>query len=777
MYAHCIKIAKSTSGRLLKLPVNLIIVGVLYGCGGGGSSGNPAPPSPVGTTPTVVTGTMPTTNTGTSTVSPSNPPSTNPLTDVAMWNGKDVVIEKGQVVTLDANVSPRTVTIEGTLRCTPDRDLSISANWIIAVGGTLECGTESAPFTKNLTITLQGAPSDENMMDVGTKVLGAVDGGQINLIGKARVGWVQLSANATLGSKELRLNKAVDWVPGDHIVIASSVIANESEEHEVASVSASGNVVGLKDALRFAHTGEIRRVADTDIDLRAEVGLLTQKIIIQGDLSSTETKFGGHVMIAHEGSNARIQGVQFTRMGQFNRLGRYPMHWHKVRNANTGYFKNNSISKTIQRGLFVHGTDNLVVEDNVVFDTVGHSYGLENGTEIGNIFNRNLGLGTRGAQLPKVTFENGNPADDDQAATFWFVGGNNLFTGNVAAGSEHSGFWFERSGDLKTFDGNTAHSNAAGMAPGTNDQGGITTKDSIGMSGNLNNMLLYANSVGAWFQTGKVKLSNSKLVDNRMAAFSTLALENSLVIGNSNGGQSTNEGIVTYNSPVTAKTVTFVNFENSYALRTFLGGPEGATFITQGLRFTNVVDTRRLQLQRGNAYLVDIDGSLVGRPAVLVSNEPSMYTPECVAKQDWLVYVCPPTPYAYQVAFVGDATKADTLTRDDGVQQSLGLNVPVFNVIAGRKYAMNRDLGNRFSIWAGGAPGYFEIIFPVGSGSFDIFECASVGNCADETRKLSSVNTQAELDQSNGNRYLYNSTTGKLHLKIGLKRNIVVKRL
>jgi hypothetical protein len=52
-----------------------------------------------------------------------------------------------------------------------------------------------------------------------------------------------------------------------------------------------------------------------------------------------------------------------------------------------------------------------------------------------------------------------------------------------------------------------------------------------------------------------------------------------------------------------------------------------------------------------------------------------------------------------------------------------------------------------------------------------------VGGCADESRKLTPVATQTELDQSTGNRYFYDATAGQLHLKVGRERQIVVKRL
>jgi hypothetical protein len=453
------------------------------------------------------------------------------------------------------------------------------------------------------------------------------------------------------------------------------------------------------------------------------------------------------------------------------------MHWHLVRDASTGFFKNNSISHSIQRGLIVHGTDNLLIENNVVFNTPGHSYGTENGTEKGNVFKRNLGLGTRNATIPKVVFEGTTtPADDDQAATFWLVGGDNTLTNNAAAGSESSGFWFDRSATVRNFTGNITHSSRSSGRPGDNEQAGISTKSSVAIAGLLEDTLLYSNAVGAWFESDKIVMKNAKFADNRMAAFSSISTENSLVVGSSLGPAINQEGFVTYKMRVSAKNTTFANF-TGYAMRTLIAGPEGASFKTEALRFVNVPDNRKILLhaQGGDSYAIDVDGSLVGKPAVLTPDEPSMFTSECVAKTDWQVHICPPQVLPYQTAFVGDSTKNDTLTRDDGSTQTISSRAPVFNVIAGKKYTMNRDLGD-FNIWTAGAAGFIELIVPAVLGQFDIFECPSVDNCSNETRKLMPSTSQAQFDLSSGEQYYFDSSRGLLHLKVAPMRRIVVKR-
>ena len=46
---------------------------------------------------------------------------------------------------------------------------------------------------------------------------------------------------------------------------------------------------------------------------KAEVGLLTRQIVVQGDNDSLIDNFGGHFMMRH--GVLHISGVEFTRMG------------------------------------------------------------------------------------------------------------------------------------------------------------------------------------------------------------------------------------------------------------------------------------------------------------------------------------------------------------------------------------------------------------------------------------------------------------------------------
>ena len=134
------------------------------------------------------------------------------------------------------------------------------------------------------------------------------------------------------------------------------------------------------------HFGEIT----FGVDERGEVGLLTRNIRIQASDDAERSYFGGHIM-AMAGSKMYVSGVELNRMGQNMHLARYPIHWHIVGEGQGQYIENSSIHDTYSRCVTVHGTNNLRVENNVTFNTVGHCFFLEDAVETGNQFVRNLG--------------------------------------------------------------------------------------------------------------------------------------------------------------------------------------------------------------------------------------------------------------------------------------------------------------------------------------------------------------------------------------------------
>lgn len=153
-------------------------------------------------------------------------------------------------------------------------------------------------------------------------------------------------------------------------------------------------------------------------------------------------------------------------------LGKYPIHFHFCEDVSGSVIRKNSIWQSHQRCVVLHGSDNLLVEENVAYDTAGHCFLTENGIETGNYFLRNLGAKTH---APETVIPGSQKETDDQPATFWISNPYNFVEDNVGAGSEDSAFWYElrKRGSLSvlfpdpislplgSFDNNVAHSNVA----------------------------------------------------------------------------------------------------------------------------------------------------------------------------------------------------------------------------------------------------------------------------------------------------------------------------
>jgi hypothetical protein len=86
--------------------------------------------------------------------------------------------------------------VEGTLIISDRANATLDAHYIMIKGGTLQIGTESAPYTGNLVITLHGEKDDERMPMYGNKVL-AIREGTLDMHGAPRIHtWVNLTETA-----------------------------------------------------------------------------------------------------------------------------------------------------------------------------------------------------------------------------------------------------------------------------------------------------------------------------------------------------------------------------------------------------------------------------------------------------------------------------------------------------------------------------------------------------------------------------------------------------
>nr|XP_011769221.1 cell surface hyaluronidase isoform X2 [Macaca nemestrina] len=227
----------------------------------------------------------------------------------------------------------------------------------------------------------------------------------------------------------------------------------------------------IEETPQFLHMGEII----DGVDMRAEVGILTRNIVIQGEVEEScyaenqcqffdYDTFGGHVMIMKNFTSVHLSYVELKRMGQ-QQMGRYPVHFHlcgdvdyKGGYRHATFVDGLSIHHSFSRCITVHGTNGLLIKDTIGFDTLGHCFFLEDGIEQRNTLFHNLGLLTKPGTLLPTDRNNsmcttmrdkvfGNyipvPATDCMAvSTFWIAHPNNNLINNAAAGSQDAGIWY-----------------------------------------------------------------------------------------------------------------------------------------------------------------------------------------------------------------------------------------------------------------------------------------------------------------------------------------------
>ena len=416
--------------------------------------------------------------------------------------GDAVTIGRDTHILLDVDPPAlRSLTIDGKLTFSDERDLDLETDWIYVRGGELEIGTEAKPHTRKATITLTDKVPGEDVNTMGDRGIMLMRG-TLSLHGNRSNSWTKLTSTAEAGSKTIEVMDASGWMKGDEIVLASTDFDPRQAERRTIS-AIKGNTITLDSPLKYMHFGKITY----GVDQRGEVGMLSRNIVIQASEDAEDSYFGGHVM-AMAGSRMAVSGVELNRMGQHLTLARYPIHWHVNGDVNGQYIKNSAIHDTFNRCVTVHGTNGLLVENNVTFNTVGHCFFLEDAVESNNQIVRNLGiqtkchptlpcepsnLGPEGSALASASAAGRGAAgqksenillpSDNTASTFWITNPDNVYRDNVAAGSDAVGFWFAlpvhpngaflgtelaantwpRRTAVREFSGNTAHSNYDGL--------------------------------------------------------------------------------------------------------------------------------------------------------------------------------------------------------------------------------------------------------------------------------------------------------------------------
>lgn len=266
--------------------------------------------------------------------------------------------------------------------------------------------------------------------------------------------WVKLARPSAVGDTKLYLDgNTDDWNPGDRIVItatsrqrpftgsASPHVTGKpaSEERIIKSIGDYGVMVRSDEdddrSIRIDKPlSHPHRVED---HYAGEVANLSRNVVIE---SVNPNGVRGHTMY-HRYSKGSISYAEFRHLGKKGELGKYAIHFHLVGDTMRGSSViGASIWDSHNRWVTIHGTRYMVIRDCIGYQSIGHGFFLEDGTEVFNNLDRNLAIQALvGEALPEQSL----PYDRNDGAGFWWANSLNAFTRNVAVECDQHGFRFE----------------------------------------------------------------------------------------------------------------------------------------------------------------------------------------------------------------------------------------------------------------------------------------------------------------------------------------------
>jgi hypothetical protein len=395
-----------------------------------------------------------------------------PWSEAATWKdgktpgaGARVQVREGHTVVYDVNSDQviRMVHVAGTLTFSRDRDTRLDVGLLKIQAGddasedgfdcdahimtpdprkprpALEVGTpaEPIPHGTSVRIRLVYIPG----MDKESCPAIVCCGGRMDFHGASMSHtWLDLGRNVAKGDDMVFLSTPVTgWRVGDQVIVTGSVHKRSEDTYRghPDRLSTEARRIVEIDGARLTLDRPLDHVHFGTGDYRSEVANLSRNVVVE---SADPKGVRGHTMY-HRHSAGSISYAEFRHLGKEGVLGRYPVHFHLVGDTMRGsYVQGASVWDSHNRWVTVHGTNYMLVRDCVGYQSIGHGFFLEDGSEVYNVFDRNLGVQAyRGKPLPKqvLTF------DPNDGAAFWWSNGRNTFIRNTACENDEYGFRYD----------------------------------------------------------------------------------------------------------------------------------------------------------------------------------------------------------------------------------------------------------------------------------------------------------------------------------------------
>ena len=369
-----------------------------------------------------------------------------------------LIVAAGQTVELPDNATYDYIEVAGTLRVSRTHDTRVKFTHLINLpGGTIDVGTEADPIPcdRRVEFVIRNVPIDTEK-DPFQWGNGLINFGQQTRVGCRKTAFLEATDGVSAGARRLTLASVpVNWRVGDELLLPDTAQPAPTPRREapITIAAISGADVTLSKGLDFAH----KTITDPNgvVVLRPRVVNLTRNIVVRSEEQLGPGVTRGHTVDIGKTAKWDIRYNQFVGLGRTlnvklddtvlgthigtNQRAKYPEHHHhvgsSVGSANVGntYLGNRTTSKW---ALVVHGTSDILVEENVAVDFPGAGFVTEDGYEVRNTFRRNLAVYIGGEPRHAEGFKGQDLVKADcpgcDGAGFWFRGVMNTFEQNEA---------------------------------------------------------------------------------------------------------------------------------------------------------------------------------------------------------------------------------------------------------------------------------------------------------------------------------------------------------
>ncbi|KAM3136087.1 hypothetical protein pb186bvf_011892 [Paramecium bursaria] len=406
----------------------------------------------------------------------------NLWSDINTWggyvfpsDGDSVIVKQGQILIVDM-ITPKLISIliEGTLLFADNGKLNtLDAQYLIIHYGSLIIGSSDQPYQSRAETTLRGEYNDTQLIGFGNKVLGCYQC-NLQIFGKPKTPvWTLLNKTIEIGDNQVLLDERVNWNIGDQIVVTSSDFdQKQSETKRIIDIQQDNHLIIVDSPFQYQHYSKIEQYDDQYFHNKVEVGVLRRNIRILGDQSKYQNNYGYNLKIygdISQNTQIQIQYTEFINGGQTYYQGRHPIYFKQNNDLTGSFLVGNSIYNNNARCIVLNQVQNIIIQNNICFNTQGHSIYFLSGLETNNKLYNNLIINTKTSnQLSQ---------SDVSPSGMLITNPQNVIKGNRVAGSDYNGFLLDftqnpdyvgnqdcRAGlNLTEFSDNSAHSNFYGL--------------------------------------------------------------------------------------------------------------------------------------------------------------------------------------------------------------------------------------------------------------------------------------------------------------------------